>query len=138
METDTVNKRDAVRARGEPHRRPRELLWYGGIVGALFLGVVLTLIMNSGAGDSKPNPTDLFNDTASRDTASDLSFGGVVAVDPDYLDKLLKARIFILDWKTDFSRHSVPYSEIISAGPLRDGIPPIDDPKFITFKDANR
>ena len=34
-------------------------------------------------------------------------------------------------WKTDFTKHSVPYSEIIRGGPPRDGIPPIDDPKFI-------
>lgn len=33
-------------------------------------------------------------------------------------------------WKTDFSRHSVPLSEIISGGPPRDGIPPIDAPRF--------
>jgi hypothetical protein len=34
-------------------------------------------------------------------------------------------------WKTDFSRHSVPLSEISSGGPPRDGIPPIDAPKFL-------
>ena len=33
-------------------------------------------------------------------------------------------------WKTDFSKHSVPYSEIRSGGPPRDGIPPLDDPIF--------
>ena len=31
---------------------------------------------------------------------------------------------------TDFSRHVVPYSEIVSGGPARDGIPPIDAPAF--------
>ena len=35
-------------------------------------------------------------------------------------------------WKTDFSRHSVPYDEIMSGGPRRDGIPPIDNPVFIS------
>lgn len=33
--------------------------------------------------------------------------------------------------KTDFSRHSVPLDEITSGGPGKDGIPAIDDPKFI-------
>ncbi len=33
-------------------------------------------------------------------------------------------------WKTDFSKHSVPLSEIRSGGPPRDGIPPIDSPKY--------
>ena len=39
-------------------------------------------------------------------------------------------------WKTDFTKHSVPYSEIMSGGPPRDGIPPIDSPKFETVADA--
>ncbi len=35
------------------------------------------------------------------------------------------------EWpKTDFTKHSIPYSEILSGGPSKDGIPPIDDPKF--------
>ena len=39
-------------------------------------------------------------------------------------------------WKTDFSKHSIPLSEIMRGGPPRDGIPPIDDPKFISVSDA--
>ncbi len=35
-------------------------------------------------------------------------------------------------WKTDFSKHSVPLSEFRSGGPPRDGIPPIDEPKFVS------
>lgn len=39
------------------------------------------------------------------------------------------------DWRaewpaTDFSRHTVPLREITSGGPPRDGIPPIDQPRF--------
>ncbi|MEQ8834174.1 MAG: DUF3179 domain-containing protein [Miltoncostaeaceae bacterium] len=33
-------------------------------------------------------------------------------------------------WRTDFAVHSVPLEEIISGGPPRDGIPPIDEPRF--------
>lgn len=33
-------------------------------------------------------------------------------------------------WKTDFSRHSVPLTEFHSGGPPRDGIPPVDEPRF--------
>ncbi|MDX1736957.1 MAG: DUF3179 domain-containing protein [Alphaproteobacteria bacterium] len=41
-----------------------------------------------------------------------------------------------VDWskawpQTDFSKRNVEMSEIISGGPGRDGIPPIDNPKFI-------
>ena len=36
------------------------------------------------------------------------------------------------EWpNTDFSNASVPLDEIMSGGPPRDGIPPIDDPKFV-------
>ena len=38
-------------------------------------------------------------------------------------------------WATDFSKHSVPFSEIMSGGPSRDGIPPIDNPKYIDVAD---
>jgi hypothetical protein len=34
-------------------------------------------------------------------------------------------------WKTDFSMHSVPLMEILSGGPPRDGIPPLDHPRFV-------
>ncbi|MVA97205.1 DUF3179 domain-containing protein [Nitratireductor sp. CAU 1489] len=33
-------------------------------------------------------------------------------------------------WKTDFSRSTIDFNEILSGGPPRDGIPSIDDPKF--------
>ena len=41
------------------------------------------------------------------------------------------------EFTTDFSKHSVPYSEILSGGPPKDGIPAIDEPKFITVSEAN-
>ena len=33
-------------------------------------------------------------------------------------------------WRTDFSIKSVNFAEILSGGPPKDGIPPIDNPKF--------
>ncbi len=42
------------------------------------------------------------------------------------------------EWKTDFSKHSVPLSEILSGGPPKDGIPAIDRPNFDTVADADR
>lgn len=41
-------------------------------------------------------------------------------------------------WKTDFSRHSVPLGEFSAGGPPRDGIPPIDEPRFVSPADASR
>jgi len=43
------------------------------------------------------------------------------------------------EWpKTDFSRTSVDFSEIMSGGPPKDGIPAVDLPEFIKVKDENR
>ena len=40
-------------------------------------------------------------------------------------------------WKTDWTRHTIDYSEILSGGPPRDGIPAIDHPKFISSDQAS-
>ena len=61
----------------------------------------------------------------------------VVEPDPDYEDKLRSARLSTRGWETDFSRHTVPFNEIFSGGPGRDGIPPLDDPKFVTPDQAD-
>ncbi|MEO5930797.1 MAG: DUF3179 domain-containing protein [Candidatus Kapaibacterium sp.] len=44
------------------------------------------------------------------------------------------ARVF----RTDFSRHTVPYAEILSGGPSKDDIPSIDTPRFVPVADADR
>ena len=38
---------------------------------------------------------------------------------------------------TDWSKHSVPFDEILSGGPPKDGIPAIDHPHFVTVKEAD-
>ena len=38
---------------------------------------------------------------------------------------------------TDFSKRSVSLSEIFSGGVPRDGIPPLDDPTFVSVSDAD-
>lgn len=40
-------------------------------------------------------------------------------------------------WETDFSKHSVPLSEFQSGGPPRDGIPPIDNPRYVPQSEAD-
>ncbi len=42
-----------------------------------------------------------------------------------------------VEFKTDFKRHTVPYGEILSGGPPKDGIPAIDTPAFISVIDAD-
>ncbi|MBM4457938.1 MAG: DUF3179 domain-containing protein [Chloroflexi bacterium] len=41
------------------------------------------------------------------------------------------------EFKTDFTRHTVTYAEIFSGGPPKDGIPAIDNPKFVAVAAAN-
>jgi hypothetical protein len=40
-------------------------------------------------------------------------------------------------WKTNFKKHTVPFSEILSGGPPKDGIPAIDDPNFVSTREAS-
>jgi len=42
------------------------------------------------------------------------------------------------EWRTDFTRHVVPFEEIVPGGPPKDGIPPIDKPRFETVRSADR
>ena len=41
------------------------------------------------------------------------------------------------EFNTDFSKHTIPYSEILSGGPPKDGIPAIDSPQFISISEAD-
>jgi len=41
-------------------------------------------------------------------------------------------------WKTNFCLHSIDYEEIFSGGPPRDGIPPIDNPRFERVETADK
>jgi hypothetical protein len=40
-------------------------------------------------------------------------------------------------FSTDFSKHIIPYSDVLSGGPPKDGIPAVDAPKFITVAEAD-
>jgi thiol-disulfide isomerase/thioredoxin len=40
-------------------------------------------------------------------------------------------------FSTDFSKHSVPYNEILSGGPPKDGIPAVDAPQYISVDEAD-
>jgi hypothetical protein len=41
------------------------------------------------------------------------------------------------EWKTDFRKHTVPLSEFVSGGPPKDGIPPIDEPRFLRVDEVD-
>ena len=41
------------------------------------------------------------------------------------------------EFTTDFNKHSVPYSEILSGGPPKDGIPALKEPQFVSVSEAD-
>ena len=100
------------------------------------------------AATQAPTPTEI----ASQEAPTTLTAAPETAVTPSptatpkptlssegkALQKQLRdAGISTFGWKTDFSKRSVEFSEISSGGPPRDGIPPIDEPVFTTFDDAD-
>lgn len=57
-------------------------------------------------------------------------------------NSLMAAERIPNSWKTefplaDFSKASISLSEILSGGPPRDGIPAIDDPRFVSIEEAD-
>ncbi len=60
------------------------------------------------------------------------------AADAKKADDLGFAQFSSSGWKTDFSRHTVRLGEISSGGPPKDGIPPVDRPKFETTAEADK
>jgi hypothetical protein len=55
----------------------------------------------------------------------------------DYLPAELPPPGATDQFSTDFSRHTVSYSEILSGGPPKNGIPAIDQPTFVSVAEAN-
>ena len=66
------------------------------------------------------------NKESSVETASDASTG---------IKQIMQTQREIL--VTDGVKHSIPLSEILSGGPGKDGIPSIDNPKFVSATDAS-
>lgn len=51
-------------------------------------------------------------------------------------DRSDRLRSLTSSWGTNWEIHTIDYAEILSGGPPRDGIPSIDDPKFVTPAEA--
>ena len=106
-----------------------------GIVAGLGLAGAFNSEDTSSAGVNNPDPIanlEPLSPTLGADTPQNL-----VEPEPDYEEELRQAGISTRGWETDFSRHTVPYGEIFSGGVPRDGIPPIDNPKFTTPEAAS-
>ena len=55
---------------------------------------------------------------------------------PDFLAPEPPPRGAEGEFDTDFERHTVPFDEILSGGPPKDGIPAIDEPTFVSVNEA--
>jgi hypothetical protein len=107
--------------------------WISG--GALFVAIVAVACSNqvsSTAINSSLNTTD--ENTVIVDTGP----GPSPVIEPDilYQAELDGARFETRGWRTDFSRHTVAFKDILSGGVGRDGIPPLDNPQFETIAEA--
>ena len=59
-----------------------------------------------------------------------------VAQRPDQIEDPGEPRFSTSGWDTDFNISAVPYQEIFSGGPGKDGIPAIDNPRFESIEEA--
>jgi hypothetical protein len=52
-------------------------------------------------------------------------------------DRPQQLRSLTTSWNTNWNLHNINYDEILSGGPPRDGIPSVDEPTFISSKEAS-
>ena len=77
----------------------------------------------SAASDSTTRPTNAAANEAAQPN---------VTIEPEATDPG-----FGSTWKTDWSRHTIAYSDLVVGHPQRDGIPPIDKPTFEAAADVD-
>ncbi len=100
----------------------RSLLWLIGVV----------LVSGCMAVSSAATPEEATPGTVSPSPTAD----AVLETAPPASDELLPGEPSPLgaeaQFSTDFSRHTVPYSDLLSGGPPKDGIPAVEDPSFVS------
>ncbi|UCD42392.1 MAG: DUF3179 domain-containing protein [Chloroflexota bacterium] len=85
-----------------------------------------------------PEPTEAQESTPEAEDENETAgVASVPKVIPDFLPDEPPPLGAERQFSTDFSRHIVPYREILSGGPPKDGIPAVDDPKFISVAEAS-
>ncbi|MBI3974449.1 MAG: DUF3179 domain-containing protein [Chloroflexi bacterium] len=94
----------------------------------------LTLLTSAGAGVTLATAAGLL--TRGRRSSASRAPAAAEGDDRSVGDDRL--RVSKLGWKTDFSKHTVPLSEIMSGGPGKDGIPPLDTPAYESVEQAAR
>jgi hypothetical protein len=92
-----------------------------------------------GDGDAVNPPTAVVEDLQPTVEATAIPSPTIEATEPEveFLPEEPPPSGAQREFSTDFGRHTVPYSEILSGGPPKDGIPALDDPKFVTVDEAD-
>ena len=127
MESGPI-RRTALQMVTAPHKK-----WL--IAATLFVAVLGIACGNQVSSDSSGVPTRVPNTVPPiADTGPGPS--PIVEADTNYQAKLDDSGLQTRGWLTDFSRHTVPFDEILSGGVGRDGIPPLDNPRFLTVAEA--
>ncbi len=98
----------------------------------LFLTLVLSACATAVSPVDTPEPA-----TPEEDVITDTPEMEPVIPDSDTPDSQPPPRGAEREFSTDFSVHSIPYDEILSGGPPKDGIPSIDDPVFVSIDEAD-
>ena len=107
------------RSAAEPPRRSRAAL----AARALLLAAALSALAVALAGDNR-------NDSPKSEPAG---IKGPLDLDRAELLGFVKQGF---RGRTDFSRHEVPLTDFVPAGPPRNGIPAIDEPRFVSVRQA--
>jgi hypothetical protein len=82
---------------------------------------------------NEPEPTVEETAVSQQEDSIVLEDGTVVFTNDNRGDRL---RELTFEWNTNWNLRTIEYSEILSGGPPRDGIPSIDDPQFISIAEA--
>lgn len=106
---------------------------------AVVVVVSLALLLAACSGTAPPSAQTI--DAATGATTSTDATATVTSVPTTPAAKetadLSGVQVSTSGWQTDFTKHSVPLSDFSSGGPPRDGIPPIDEPTFVTAAEAD-
>ena len=105
------------------------------VAGTIFAAVFGIACSSQASSAPSERPFNVTNNTI---VVADTGPGPSPIIEPDvlYRAELDGARFDTRGWTTDFSRHTVSFNDIFSGGVGRDGIPPIDNPKFETIEEA--
>ncbi len=103
----------------------------------LIAGWTLSACQPASGGAPTPLPTSSAADSPQPAPATPASPPSPSGASPTLLPDESPPRGAESEFRTDFSKHSVPYSEIFSGGPPKDGIPSIDRPSFQSTREAD-